>query len=34
MGEYRISNFEVEPGNPNGVDDKLNEAFLRLAIEF
>ncbi|MBW2004771.1 MAG: LbtU family siderophore porin [Deltaproteobacteria bacterium] len=34
MGEYRVSNFEVEPGNPNGVDDKLNEAFLRLAIEF
>ena len=34
MGEYRISNFEVEPGNPNGVDDKLNEAFLRLTIEF
>jgi len=34
MGEYRISNFEVEAGNPNGVDDKLNEAFLRLAIEF
>jgi len=34
MGEYRISNFEVESGNPNGVDDKVNEAFLRLAIEF
>jgi len=34
MGEYRITNAEVEPGNPNGVDDKLNEAFLRLAIEF
>ena len=34
MGEYRISNFEVEPGNPNGVDDKLNEACLKLAIEF
>ncbi|RLB33642.1 MAG: hypothetical protein DRH12_18170, partial [Deltaproteobacteria bacterium] len=34
MGEYRVSNFEVESGNPNGVDDKLNEAFLRLAIEF
>ena len=34
MGEYRVSNFEVEPGNPNGVDDKLNEVFLRLAIEF
>jgi len=34
MGEYRVSNFEVEPGNPNGVDDKLNELFLRLAIEF
>jgi len=34
MGEYRISNFEVEPGNPNGVDDELKEAFLRLGIEF
>ena len=34
MGEYRVSNFEVESGNPNGVDDKVNEAFLRLAIEF
>ena len=34
MGEYRISNFEVKEGNPNGVDDKLNEAFIRLAIEF
>ena len=34
MGEYRINNFEVESGNPNGVDDKVNEAFLRLAIEF
>ncbi len=34
LGEYRISNFEAESGNPNGVDDKLNEFFLRLAIEF
>jgi hypothetical protein len=34
MGEYRTSNFEVKEGNPNGVDDKLNEAFLRLAVEF
>ena len=34
MGEYRISSFEVREGNPNGVDDKLNEAFLRLALEF
>ena len=34
MGEYRISNFEVEPGNPNGVDDDVNEFFARLAIEF
>jgi len=34
MGEYRISNFDVEPGNPNRVDDTLHEGFLRLAIEF
>jgi len=34
MGEYRTSRFEVEPGNPNGVDDKVNEVFLRLALEF
>ena len=34
MGEYRISRFEVEPGNPNGADDKLHEVFLRLALEF
>ena len=32
MGEYRISNFEKESGSI--ADDKLNEAFLRLAIEF
>jgi hypothetical protein len=34
MAEYRISNFEVKEGNTNVVDDKLNEAFIRLAIEF
>jgi hypothetical protein len=34
VGEYRTSSFEVEPRNPNGVDDKLNEVFLRLALEF
>lgn len=34
MGEYRTISFEVKEGNPNGVDDKLNEAFLRLALEF
>jgi len=34
MGEYRVSTFEIEAGNPNGVDDKVNEAFARLAIEF
>ena len=34
MGEYRVSTFEVEPENPNGVDDKVNEVFARLAIEF
>jgi hypothetical protein len=32
MGEYRISNYEKESGS--NADDKLNEAFLRLAIEF
>ncbi|MBW2105779.1 MAG: hypothetical protein JRI26_07105 [Deltaproteobacteria bacterium] len=32
MGEYRISNYEKAPGST--ADDKLNEAFLRLAIEF
>jgi hypothetical protein len=32
MGEYRISNFEKESGS--SADDTLNEAFLRLAIEF
>jgi len=32
MGEYRISNFEKESGG--NADDKLNEAFLRLALEF
>jgi hypothetical protein len=30
MGEYRRSGYENEPGS----DDELNEAFLRLAIEF
>jgi hypothetical protein len=34
MGEYRRSNFEVEPENPNGVDDGINEFFARLAVEF
>jgi len=32
MGEYRISNYEKQSGG--NADDKLNEAFLRLAIEF
>jgi len=32
MGEYRISNYEKESGG--NADDKLNEAFLKLAIEF
>ena len=32
MGEYRISNYEKESGS--NADDKLNEAFLKLAIEF
>jgi hypothetical protein len=32
MGEYRISNFEKESGS--SADDTLNEAFLRLAMEF
>jgi len=32
MGEYRISNYEKESGSI--ADNKLNEAFLRLAIEF
>ena len=32
MGEYRISNYEKESGS--NADDNLNEAFLRLAIEF
>jgi len=32
MGEYRISNYEKQSGGT--ADDKLNEAFLRLAIEF
>ena len=32
MGEYRISNFEKQSGG--NADDKLTEAFLRLAIEF
>jgi len=32
MGEYRISNYEKESGS--NADNKLNEAFLRLAIEF
>ena len=32
MGEYRISNYEKESGSI--ADDKLNEAFLKLAIEF
>jgi len=32
MGEYRISNYEKESGG--NADDNLNEAFLRLAIEF
>jgi hypothetical protein len=32
MGEYRISNYEKQSGSI--ADDKLNEAFLRLAIEF
>ena len=32
MGEYRISNYEKAAGST--ADDKLNEAFIRLAIEF
>lgn len=32
MGEYRISNYEKQSGSI--ADDKLNEAFLKLAIEF
>ena len=32
MGEYRISNYEKTAGST--ADDKLNEAFIRLAIEF
>jgi len=32
IGEYRISNYEKQSGG--NADDKLNEAFLRLAIEF
>ena len=32
MGEYRISNYEKQLGSI--ADDNLNEAFLRLAIEF
>jgi hypothetical protein len=32
MGEYRISNYEKESGG--NADDKLNETFLKLAIEF
>ena len=32
MGEYRISNYEKQSGSIAG--DKLNEAFLKLAIEF
>jgi len=32
MGEYRISNLEKQSGG--NADDKVNEAFLRLAIEF
>lgn len=32
MGEYRISNYEKAAGST--ADDKLNEIFLRLAIEF
>ena len=32
MGEYRISNYERAAGST--ADDKLNEVFLRLAIEF
>jgi hypothetical protein len=32
MGEYRTSNFEKESGS--NADDSLNEAFLKLAIEF
>lgn len=34
MGEFRRSNYEVEVGNPNGVDESLNEWFARLGIEF
>jgi len=32
MGEYRISNYEKQSGSI--ADNKLNEAFLKLAIEF
>ena len=32
MGEYRVSNYEKTVGST--ADDKLNEVFLRLAIEF
>ena len=32
MGEYRISNYEKQSGSI--ADDKLNEAFVKLAIEF
>jgi hypothetical protein len=32
MGEYRISNYERAAGS--AADDKINEIFLRLAIEF
>jgi hypothetical protein len=34
MGEFRRSNYEVEVGNANGVDESLNEWFARLGIEF
>lgn len=34
MGEFRRSNYEVEVGNPNGVDESLNEWFAKLGIEF
>jgi len=32
MGEYRISSYEKTAGST--AEDKLNEAFLRLVIEF
>lgn len=32
MGEYRISSYEKAAGST--AEDKLNEAFLRLVIEF